>query len=289
MPKQNFFSQFEQRPDVAARQGGGVPGRNAPPPAAYGGGQPNDRPSPVVPGNRVPGRDTGNYLQDRMDDVDSGGGSPLAKFMKNHQNTNRGGQQLPQGQPASSPAGGPGASPSQSPTPAPSVWDADSTLYKTAFNQQADSFLPADVTEEEYKKAFSGDFPAFQALMKKVNVHTASMTAHSMGRITKAGLDKEFEAFKGKLPDTMKQHQFSDLFRGVDHPFVQDKMVQPLLKATTQHFRDEFPDATPEEIRDGVLAYMEEQLGSRQPKNSDSQSRNLADHFNSSVYEGFED
>lgn len=286
MSKTNFFDTFSQRPDVAARQGGQVPGRNVPPQQAYQG---NDRPSPVVPGARVPGRDTGNHLQDRMDDVDAGGGSPLAKFMKGGHNTNRGGQQIPQGQqqPAASGAGG---TPPQSPTPKePTIWDAGSDLFKTAFGQQAENFLPADVTEDDYKKAFSGDFQAFQALQRKLNVHTASMTAHNMTRITKAGLDKEFAAFTGKLPDTLKQHQFSDLFRGVDHPLVQDKAVKPLLHATTQFFRDEFPNATPEEIREGVLAYMEEQLGSRQTPQTDRKSRNLASHFDGAAYEGFEE
>lgn len=292
MSKTNFFDALAQRPDVQARQGGNVQGRNVPPAGSYGGQ--TTRPSSVVPGARVTGRDTGNHLQDRMDDVDEGGGSPLAKFMKASHNTNRGGQPESQGNtgggnaPTQSPQGsGQGAAPAQS--PAPSIWEASPELFRSAFSQQADNFLPADITEEEYKKAFSGDFEAFKSFQRKMNVHTASMTAHSQTRITKAGLDKEFESFKGTLPDTMKQHKFSNLYEGVDHPLVQDKKVQPLLKATTQYFRDEFPDASPEEIRDGVLAYMEEQFGSRQSAPSEQESRNLASHFDDAAYDGFND
>lgn len=281
MPKENFFDAFAQRPDVQARQQGGpVPGRTVPPAGSYAG---NSRPSPVVPGNRVPGSDTGNHLQDRMNDVDAEGGSPLAKFMNGKHNMKRGGQSDSQGN-AANPApaqsgnnGGQSATPSQS--PAPSIWDSSPELFRTAFNQQADSFMPADITEEEYKKAFSGDFEAFKSFTKKMNVHQASMTAYNQTRITKAGLDKEFESFTGKLPATMRSHEFKDLFAGVDHPLVNDRTTKPLLKATTEYFREEFPDASPEEIRAGVLSYMEDKLGSRSAPSEERQSRNLASHF----------
>jgi hypothetical protein len=279
MSKQNFFDQFQQRPDVQQRNGSAVPNRNVPPAESYNG---NTRPSPVVPGNRVPGSDTGNHLQDRMNDVDAGGGSPLAQFMKGGHNTKRGGQSDSQGNsaPQSPQSGGQSAAPAQS--PAPSIWETSPELFRSAFSQQADSFIPSDITEEEYKKAFSGDFEAFKSFTKKMGVHQASMTAYNQTRITKAGLDKEFESFKGKLPDTMRQHQFSDLFAGVDHPFVSDSTTKPLLKATTQYFREEFPDATPEEIREGVLAYMENKLGSSKPNDTGRPSRNLASHFDTS-------
>lgn len=280
MSKANFFDQFQQRPDVQQRQTGTAPNRTVPPAGAYNG---NSRPSPVVPGARVPGSDTGNHLQDRMNDVDSEGGSPLAKYIKSSQNTNGGRQPAQQGNSGSqAPNAGQqdsrqSAAPAQSPTP--TIWDATPELFRNAFNAQADSFMP-DITEEEYKKAFSGDFEAFKALQKKMGVHQASATAYNQTRITKAGLDKEFEGFTSKLPDTMRSHEFKDLFRGVDHPYVTDRTTKPLLNATTQYFRDEFPDASPEEIRAGVLAYMEDKLGAANSSNSpDRSSRNLASHF----------
>lgn len=287
MSKPNFFDAFSQRPDVAARQGGGVPGRTVPPQGAYQ--DQGTRQSPVVPGSRVGGQDTGNHLQDRMDDVANGGGSPLANYMPKGHNSNRGGQQQPQGQQQPA-AGGAGAAPSQSPTPQPqpSIWDASPDLYRTAFSQQADHFLPSDITEEEYKAAFSGDFEKFKALQRKLNVHTASMTAANQTRITKAGLDKEFESFRGQLPKYQQEQQFNNLFKGVDHPLVQNPKTAPLLKATTQYFREEFPDASPEEIRQGVLAYMEDQLGSSMPQKQSSTSIPLSAHFDSAAYEGFE-
>lgn len=241
-------------------------GRQVPPSGAYT--PPNQVPSAAVPGTTVSGLPEGESQLHSKNAQE--GASPLDKYKSLADNKNK-------QQPAGDGAKG------EKPAAAKSILDASHEDFSKVMESQQ---LVKELDPELYKQALSGDQRAFEKILADATRSAASTAVYMATQVTKQGINSNLENFRGEIPGMFKEQQFGNMFNDKKDIFS-NPVLKPMVSSAQSMFRQQYPDATPQEIEEYTREYLKDAAlamsgsGEQSPeqKQQEEQGSNLAQFF----------
>lgn len=235
--------------------------------------QQSTTPSQVVPGQTVNGLPEGANQPEAA--LEKGGASPLDKYAKMFQNdnANKGGDTTDPNSPAAKAA----AQQSRS------VFDAGLEDFQKITQNQ--NYVP-EFDDELMSSALRGDKQSLSKLLNQVAQNAVASSVFMASRVSQQGFNQNLDKFKGELPAMQRSQQLDSLFTGKDN-VLSNPAVQPLVKSATKMFAEQYPQASPDEIKAYVQEYMKDVAGvfnqsQQQPqKHEQSGGFNMASLFDS--------
>jgi hypothetical protein len=202
------------------------------------------------------------------------GPNPLDKYMKKPDNGNN-------GEPASSKQP---AAPANQPK---GYFDYSRDDYEKALGGDANDYV-GEISAELMTSIQQGDIKAFKSLLNNAITKGSSQSAFAVSQVSKRGVAQQLESYsKGELQEILRNQQFDQSFEGMDSEVLNHPSVAPLAKSKMAEFRQQYPEASPQEITKATERYFEELAeafsGSSRKRNEQPKSspKGLSSFFNS--------
>lgn len=115
-----------------------------------------------------------------------------------------------------------------------------------------------EITPETIQQIMQGDISALSGLLNQVGRRAFANAAFASSRMASKGVSEQFERFQNDtLPNVLKDNSFAQARQGIDHSILKHPSVAPLVDAQMNNLRNQFPNATPEEIRSMTEKFFE--------------------------------
>lgn len=177
--------------------------------------------------------------------------SPLDKYTKKPDNDNSGMQSKSQQQ---APVHNQSKSQQQeSQAPSKTIFDTDLKGWEGAMKNVD---LVAGIEPENIQKALAGDANLFMEIIQQVARTSMHNAAFMSLKASGSGFTTGQEAFSKTIPDMITSHKFDNLWQG--DSVMNHESAQPMVQALTNQLRNQYPQATPQEIQTHVQQYFED-------------------------------
>lgn len=209
--------------------------------------QQSTTPSQAVPGQMVNGLPDGDNQPSSA--LAKEGASPLDKYAKMFENkdSGKGGDPTDPSSPAAR----------QQAQQAKTVFEAGLEDFQKITQQQ--NYVP-EFDDELMGSALRGDKQSLSKLLNQVAQNAVASSVFMASRVSQKGFDQNLERFKGEMPAMQRTQQLDNLFTGKDSVMA-NPAVQPLVKSATKMFAEQYPQASPDEIKSYVQEYMKDVAG----------------------------
>lgn len=164
------------------------------------------------------------------------GASPLDQFIQSSDNTDQGGNNS-----------------TQEPQTPPSVFDSNIDQFRTLAQNQN---YAAGVTQEKLQAVLQGDVNALMDMLNDVGRNAFANASFASSQIAKSGFNSQLEQFQSTtLPQVLTDNNHRQALQTNGNEILKHPAVAPLVESQTQALRNQFPNASPQEIQDKVMEF----------------------------------
>lgn len=162
----------------------------------------------------------------------------------------------------------------QQPQQQASIFDTKvEDLVKVAERQD----YAGEISPEVMQQIMQGDVSALSGLLNQVGRRAFANAAFAANRMASSGVAQKLESFQSDtLPNVLKDESFAQARSSINHSILQHPSVAPLVDAQMNNLRNQFPNASPQEITSMTEKYFEtfaaELTGAQQQQEQEQQT-----------------
>lgn len=221
-------------------------------------GNPNGLPSGTTPPSanpRTQGGDSTTPPSPRR-------ASPLDKYKQSADNSTNSGEPKPT--PQSPPQ------PQAQPQPQFDPFSLKSEQYQELMRNNN---FAQGLTQETWEKIQGGDIQELQNIINQAVLQGSSLAAHMSTQVAARGVNHHLDQFSNtKLKDTLNDYSFQQQTRTSGDDVLNHPHIQPLVESKVNEFRQNYPEATPQEIMEATRMHFEDMIESFRSSNSQNNS-----------------